>query len=164
MRDVTRAWSNPGSGIRLGGNVSRFLGLFFIAALLVGATGLATPGPTEAASCVRFNSSNFNAPGNDNYSYNLNGEWVRIKNYCTTTKYISGWTIKDYGSKHTYRFPTGVKIRPGYSITLYSGVGTNTTTKRYWGRTYGAVWNNTPPEYAYLRDAYGVLKSKRTEY
>jgi hypothetical protein len=143
---------------------SRFLGLMLVAVVVLGGAGLASPAPTEAASCVRFSATNFNAPGNDNYAANLNGEWVRIKNYCTTTKSLSGWTIKDYGSKHTFRFPTGVSIRPGYSITLYSGTGTNTSTKRFWQRTYGAVWNNTPPEYAYLRNAAGTLMSKRTEY
>jgi hypothetical protein len=132
--------------------------------VVAGGATLAAPGPVDAASCVRFSATNFDAPGNDNYAANLNGEWVRIKNYCTTTKSLSGWTIKDYGSKHTFRFPTGVSIRPGYSITLYSGRGTNTSTKRFWQRTYGAVWNNTAPEYAYLRNASGVLQSKRTEY
>ena len=40
----------------------------------------ANPTPTAAASCVRFVATNFDAPGNDNYAANLNGEWVRIKN------------------------------------------------------------------------------------
>ena len=143
---------------------SRFSRLLLALVVLAGGASLATAAPTEAASCVRLSATHFDAPGNDNYAANLNGEWVRIKNYCTTTKSVSGWTIKDYGSKHTYKFPTGVKIRPGYSLTLYSGKGTNTTTKRYWQRSYGAVWNNTPPEYAYLRNSSGTLMSKRTEY
>ena len=63
-----------------------------------------------------------------------------------------------------YRLSYGVKIRPGATITLYSGRGTNTATKRYWQRTYGAVWNNTPPEYAYLKNAAGTLQSRWTEY
>jgi hypothetical protein len=95
---------------------------------------------------------------------NLNGEWVRIKNFCTSTRSLGGWTIKDYGSKHKYTFAAGVRIRTNTSITLYSGRGTNTSTKRYWGRSYGAVWNNTPPEYAYLRTAAGSLQSRWTEY
>jgi hypothetical protein len=122
------------------------------------------PPTAAAAACVRFSASNFDAPGNDNYSQYLNGEWVRIKNYCSTTKTLSYWTIRDYGSKHVYKFPYGVRIRPGYTITLYSGRGTNTSTRRYWQRTYGAVWNNTPPEYAYLRNAAGTQQSRWTEY
>ena len=140
--------------------MSRLLIALFAVGTLFGA-GLAIAPSAEAAACVRFSATHFDATGDDNY--NTNGEWVRIKNYCTTTKTLSGWTIKDYGSKHTYRFPTGVKIRPGYSITLYTGVGTNTSTKRFWGRSYGAVWNNTGTEWAYLRNASGTLQSKRTE-
>jgi hypothetical protein len=108
---------------------------------LIGMVGVAAPTPADAASCVRFSATRFDAPGNDNLAANLNGEWVRIKNYCSTTKSLSGWKIHDYGRKHVYTFPTGVRIKPGYSITLYSGKGTNTTTKRYWKRSYGAVWN-----------------------
>jgi hypothetical protein len=138
--------------------------IFAMLSFAAASTPGASPAAAEAAGCVRFVASNFDASGNDNYSYNLNGEWVRIKNVCSTTRYLSNWTIKDYQSLHTYRFPSGVKIRPGYTITLYSGKGTNTTTKRYWQRSYGAVWNNDPPEYAYLRNASGTLQSKWTEY
>jgi len=123
-----------------------------------------SPPRAAAAGCVKFVASNFDAPGNDNLAANLNGEWVRIKNVCATTKKIGGWKIHDYKKAHVYRFPTGFKIGPGKTVTLYSGVGTNTASKRYWGRTYGAVWNNSPPEWAYLRKADGTLMSKWTEY
>jgi hypothetical protein len=142
----------------------RFFGFLFGMVVLAGGVTLAAPTPTEAASCVRFSATHFEAPGNDNLASNLNGEWVRIHNYCSTTKSLSSWTIKDYNSLHTYKFATGVKIGAGSSITLYSGKGTNTATKRFWGRSYGAVWNNSAPEYAYLRNASGTLQSKRTEY
>jgi hypothetical protein len=133
-------------------------------AFTVAATPFASPPAAQAASCVRFVASNFNAPGNDNLRNLLNGEWVRIKNVCPTAKSVSGWTIKDYGSKHTYRFATGVSIRAGSTVTLYSGLGINTATKRYWQRSYGAVWNNAPPERAYLRNAAGALQSSWSEY
>lgn len=142
--------------------MSRIFGPILALALLAGTASFVAPTSVDAAACVRFSATHFDATGNDNY--NTNGEWVRIKNYCTTTKTLSGWTIKDYGSKHTYRFPTGVRIAAGASITLYTGVGRNTSAKRFWGRSYGAVWNNSAPEYAYLRNAAGVLQSKRTEY
>ncbi len=140
--------------------MSRLLiGLVALVALL--GVGAVQAAPTSAASCVRFSATNFNASGDDNY--NTNGEWVRIKNYCSTTKSLSAWSIHDYGRKHTYRFATGVKIKPGASITLKTGVGSNTTTTRYWGRSYGAVWNNSGTEYAYLRNSSGTLLSKRGE-
>ena len=63
--------------------------------------------------------------------------------------------------KHTYRFASGVSVKPGATITLKTGVGRNTTSTRFWGRSYGAVWNNTGTEYAYLRDGNGTLRSQR---
>jgi hypothetical protein len=135
-----------------------------VAAFAIAASPAGRPPIADAASCVRFSASNFDAPGNDNLAAKLNGEWVRIKNFCAAAKSLSSWTIKDYGSKHTYKFPAGVKIKAGASLTLYSGRGKSTATRRYWGRSYGAVWNNTPPEYAYLRNAAGKLQSRWTEY
>lgn len=125
------------------------------------AASFTDPAPATAAGCIRFVATNFNAPGDDNL--NPNGEWVRIKNVCATRKGLSGWTIHDYGRNHTYTFPSGVAIGPDKTITLYTGKGSATTSKRYWGKS-AAVWNNAPPEYAYLRKPDGTLMSKRTEY
>jgi hypothetical protein len=147
--------------------VRRLLSVSLALALLLSALAsapAANPAIAAAATCVKFVASNFDAPGNDNYPENLNGEWVRIKNVCSTAKGIGGWKIHDYGKKHTYTFPSGVSIGAGKTITLYSGVGTNSSSKRYWGRTYGAIWNNSAPEYAYLLTPAGTLKSKWTEY
>jgi len=115
------------------------------------------PGEASAAACVRFSATHFDATGNDNT--NRNGEWVRIKNYCSTTKLLSGWKIHDYGNKNTYTFRTGLKIGAGASITLYTGSGTNTSTKRFWDKSQ-QVWDNTGSEYAYLKNATGALQSK----
>jgi hypothetical protein len=139
-----------------------------LAIAMIGLTWTASPSanpPTAAAAgCIRFSATNFDAPGDDNQSANLNGEWVRIKNYCSTRKAIGDWKIHDYNRIHTYKFPAGLRIGAGNTITLYSGRGTNTSSKRYWGRSYGAVWNNDPPEYAYLRNGSGTLMSRTTEY
>ncbi len=150
-----------------GRSLVRFARAFLLAgALGIGASGLsvlpaADPSSVSAASCVRFSASNFDAYGNDHY--NLNGEWVRIKNYCSTSKLIGYWKIHDYGRKHVFTFPSGFRVGAYASVTLYTGYGTNTAAKRYWRRS-SAVWNNTPPEYAYLRNQYGTLMSRRTEY
>lgn len=122
---------------------------------------LVNPPPVLAAGCVRFVASNFDGPGNDN-NY-PNGEWVRIKNVCATRRNISSWVIHDYHRNHVYHFPSSFHIGAGVSVTLYSGHGDNTRRKRYWGYS-AAVWNNSPPEWAYLRKADGTLKSKWTEY
>ena len=120
-----------------------------------------SPTPAAAAGCVRFVASNFDAPGNDNN--NLNAEWVRIKNVCATSRGIGRWKIHDYGKAHVYTFPIGFRIGAGRTVTLHSGKGVSTSSKRYWGYS-GAVWNNSPPEWAYLRKPIGTLQSKWTEY
>ena len=140
--------------------------LLLVLALTAGlaAHGAAAPAAAEAASCVRITGGNFDAPGNDNLAANLNGEWVRIKNYCAVAAVLTGWRLHDYGTKHTYFFRTGQKIGPAVTMTLYTGRGTNTATKLFWGRTYGAVWNNTPPERAYLRNGARTVVSSWSPY
>ncbi len=143
----------------------RTLGVLVLAIALTGVITAALP-PTvaEGASCVRISGGRFDAPGNDNLAGNLNGEYIRIKNYCSTTKSIGGWKLHDYGRKHTYTFASTVRLGAGKTITVYTGRGTNSSTRRYWGRSYGAVWNNTPPERAYLRSGSGTLMSSWSLY
>ena len=134
----------------------------FRAFLLVVALGFAMVGTAtsvSAASCVRVVGGNWNPSGNENYPPALNAESVRIKNFCSGTAKVGRWVLHDYGKKHVYTFASTFKIGAGVTVAIYSGKGTNTATKLYWGRTYGAIWNNTPPERAYLRDAAGVLVS-----
>jgi len=138
------------------------LSVVFGAATMVGAAS--GPPSVDGASCVRISGGRFDAPGNDNDAAHLNGEYVRIKNDCTTAKYLTGWRLHDYGRKHTYAFRSGFRIGPGVTVTIYSGRGTNTSTKLYWRRTYGAVWDNAPPERAYLRNASGTLVSSWSPY
>jgi len=116
--------------------------------------------PVAAGGCVKFVASQFDAPGNDNL--NLNAEWVRIKNLCATGKSLSGWRIHDYNRNHTYTFQSGVRLGVGKTITLFTGHGTDASNKKYWDKS-GAVWNNDPPEYAYLKKADGTLMSRWTE-
>ena len=61
--------------------------------------------------------------------------------------------------RRTPTVPVRVKIGAGASITLYTGSGTNTSAKRFWGKTT-EVWDNTTSERAYLRNASGTLQSK----
>jgi hypothetical protein len=120
----------------------------------------ASPPNASAASCVRFVASQFDAPGNDNF--NLNAEWVRIKNFCSTRKNISGWKIHDYNRIHIYTFGSSVRIDAGKTITLFTGSGSDTRAKKFW-KMGSAVWNNDPPERAYLKMADGTLRSTWTE-
>ena len=40
----------------------------------------------------------------------------------------------DYAKKHTYTFASGLSIKAGATVTVYTGSGTNSATKRYWGQ------------------------------
>jgi len=97
----------------------------------------------DAAPSIRFNYAQYDSPGNDlpATNYKLNAEWVRVKNFSTVTKSISGWRIDD-PQGHRYTFPTGSKLGPGKSVVIHTGTGTNTTSHKYWRESY-YVWNNT---------------------
>jgi Lamin Tail Domain len=143
----------------------------FVGALVLALVGFAVlsspignPNEADATSCVRVVGGVINPAGNENYMPYLDNEYVLIRNYCSTYKTLTGWRVHDYGSKHTYHFPTGFKIYPGYYVKLHSGTGTNGKYNLYWQRTYGAVWNNTPPERAYLLNQYGTLVSSWSPY
>lgn len=142
----------------------RILGVALTLALAVWGVPAVAPSTTDAASCVRISGGNFDAPGNDNQAANLNGEYIKIKNTCSAAKSVGGWKLHDYGKKHTYTFASGFSIKAGATVTVFSGRGTNSATKRYWGRSYGAIWNNDPPETAYLRNGAGALQSSWSEY
>jgi predicted lipoprotein with Yx(FWY)xxD motif len=116
------------------------------------------------AVAIRIVGGNWNPPGNDNHAPALNAESVRIKNFSSSRKSLTGWRILDYRGAHVYRFPTGFSIGPGVTVTVFSGRGTRTATHLYWGRTTGEVWGNAFPERAYLRDATGKTVSTFTLY
>jgi hypothetical protein len=147
-------------------NIHRKTALIGVASFIAAASLFGAPGGTpaaQAAGCVKFVGSNWDAPGDDNYMPQLNDEWVKIKNTCSTTQSIGGWKIHDYNKIHTYKFASGTSIAVGARITLRSGTGTNTTSTKYWQRSYGAVWNNTGTERAYLRNSAGTVMSTWVE-
>jgi hypothetical protein len=133
-----------------------------IALALLSVLAIATPVAANSGGsrCVRFVASQFDAPGED--FHNPNGEWVRIKNHCASEKALGGWRVHDYSVIRSYRFTSGVRIGPGKTITLFSGQGDDTASKKYRGAR--ACWNNEPPEWAYLRKPDGTLVLRWTEY
>lgn len=78
------------------------------------------------------------APGNDHE--NRNGEYIVLRNEGSEPLGLTGWRIEDEAD-HTYQFPTGFTLAPGDTVTLYTGVGTDSDTALYWG-SEDAVWNN----------------------
>jgi hypothetical protein len=84
----------------------------------------------------------------------LNTEYIVFKNTTGTTQTITGWKIisSPATDNQAYKFPV-TKLAPGASLTLYTGRGTNTSTKRYW-RSAVPVWNNSG-DLAVLRNKAG---------
>jgi len=55
---------------------------------------------------------------------------------------LTGYTVSDETTKE-YSFPDGFTLPSGEQVTLYSGEGTETDAELYWGRSGGAIWNNS---------------------
>jgi hypothetical protein len=123
-----------------------------------------TAANAPAAPCVTIVGGAWNPTGNDNHPPALNAESVKVRNSCATSQSLTGWRILDYKSAHVFRFPSGFSIRAHATVTVFSGRGTRSATRLYWGRTSGEVWGNTYPERAYLRDAAGRTVSTFTLY
>jgi len=130
--------------------------------LVVGSLALVlASGVALAASRVQASGLHCDASGNDNYSSNLNGEYVVFKNSANRGIRMGGWKVHYKGRIHTYRFPSGFKLGAGKTVTLHSGKGNNGNGHLYWGRSNGAVWNNDG-DTATLRDRSGGFLDSRS--
>ncbi len=110
----------------------------------------------------------YDAEGND--AYNVNGEWVRVRNASSYAVPIGGWHIRDNAYRGNlnvgYTFPSWAKVPANGYITLYVGRGTNTSRKFYWGLTKPAFENpsGSPTFYgdgAYLTDPQLDIRASR---
>jgi hypothetical protein len=128
--------------------VRRLALLLACSAVLLGA-----PPAAEAAGPLQFGKVVYNSPGSDTRTNtSLNAEYVVIRNLASTTKCLTGWTVRDVAA-HVYKF--GSFCLGGYkSVTLHTGRGTNTAAQRYWG-SGNYIWNNTGDK-AYLRNSAGT--------
>ena len=134
--------------------VARRLVSVAVAATILGAALMVvTAGAAAAATtCISISGARFNAAGAD--ASNLNGEWVKITNRCSSIINIRGWRLKDKAG-NTYTFAS---LRMGNgSLFVHTGKGAARPGHRYWGRT-AEVWNNSS-EKAYLYRADGSLAS-----
>lgn len=123
------------------------------ALLAVAASGvLATP--AEAAPAIKVSKIYFDSPGTDSRTNaSLNAEYVVLRNVSTTTRDITGWTVRD-DTGYTYTLGT-TRLAPNATVTVHSGKGTNSAAHRYWQRT-NYVWNNTY-DTAVLRTRTGTV-------
>jgi len=108
-----------------------------------------------ATSSVRFGLIYYNSPGSDTGSNaSLNAEFARIKNTGSTSRNLTGWTLRD-NANHVYTFGS-FRLAAGKSVRVHTGKGTNTATNLYWGHSW-YIWNNTG-DTAYLRNSAGAEK------
>jgi hypothetical protein len=125
-----------------------------IACLVVAASLIALP--ANAAGAIQFRKIQYDPSGSDLpvTNYQLNREYVTIKNTGTTARSLTGWTVRDLAN-HVYTVPS-FKLGAGKSVKLHTGKGTNSSTDLYWGKGY-YVWNNTGDK-AILRNSSGTTK------
>ena len=108
---------------------------------------------TRSNFSVRVSFMHADAEGDD--SDNLNDEYVVFENNGTSPLNITEWSVQDKANNF-YTFPTFSLVN-GSSVTLYSGLGTDTTAQLFWGSTK-PIWNNEG-DTLYLRDAEGYYVS-----
>lgn len=130
---------------------ARAIIVLLIALLLIGASP-ALAGP------IQFGKIQYDPPGVDTRTNaQLNAEYVTLRNTGTRRVNLYGWTVRDVAG-HVYRFGGTLYLRPGYTVRIHTGKGTNTATHRYWRRSW-YVWNNTG-DTARLRNRAGTLMDR----
>ncbi len=90
----------------------------------------------------------------DATSNDPNDETVVIVNGSSAPLDMTGWTLRDTRG-HLYAFSAFMLPVDG-QVTLFTGKGTDSATRRYWGQSSG-VLDNTGPEILTLRDTTGLL-------
>ena len=124
--------------------------------------GAAEPPDTAAASAATGASPagidlsiHPDAPGNDHY--NLNGEYVILRNTTFGSVAIGGWTLCDL-VRHCYTFPAAAAIAPGDSAIVYTGAGPDDGW-RFYMHFRQAIWNNDG-DVAVLTDRAGRVMAR----
>jgi hypothetical protein len=85
------------------------------------------------------------------------GETVTVRNGGSAPADLTGWSIHDEGTKHTYRFPAGYVLAPGAAVTIRSD---NPAAPGELAWTSSPVWNNDG-DTAHLLNAGGAAVSTR---
>jgi hypothetical protein len=115
-------------------------------------------GRPPVATTVTITAVRYDPPGPDTRA-NRNREWLRLTNTGTRAVRLTGYLLRD-GDGRGYRFPD-TRLRPGRSLTVFTGPGRDTAQARHWGLRRH-VWDNGGRESAQLRDRYGRLVDRRT--
>ena len=137
----------------------RMLGaIVLVSAIAMPLVGSQTP--AVAAGKAKITAVYFDpGPGSDPLSQ-LNQEYVVIRNTSTHRLRMTGWKLHDVpraGTVHTYRFPRFV-LRPGKSVRIHTGKGSNTRTDLYWGRS-DYVWGDDSDKATLVNKAGTVVST-----
>jgi len=91
--------------------------------------------------CINIVGINANAKGDDNK--NKNGEWIELKNSCSSDVLMKGWLLKDSSASNRYEFGDFV-LQANKNVLIYSGCGIDFYDSLYWKCPEGkyAIWNN----------------------
>jgi hypothetical protein len=134
---------------------NRLIGLISALAIAVGVSVTVATPAQAATPAVMITKVYYNSPGSDTGSNtSLNAEYVRLTNKRSSTINLKYWYVRD-NTGYAYRFTASFYLKPGYSVYIHTGKGTNTSSHRYWGRSW-YVWNNTG-DTAHLRNSAGTL-------
>jgi hypothetical protein len=93
--------------------------------------------PANAANAIQFRKIQYDPSGSHvpATNYQLNREYVTITNTGTTTRTLTGWTVRDLAN-HVYTFPS-FKLGAGKSVRLHIGKGTNSGSDLSTGAVVG---------------------------
>ena len=84
---------------------------------------------------------------------NLNDKYFTLQNTGDEAVDLSGWRVEN-GHGGAFWFPSGITLALDATITIYSGSGTNTTTRLYW-HAAEPMWNSG--DLAFLLNASGKI-------
>lgn len=105
----------------------------------------------EAAGGVRITKIHYAQRGT-----NLNTEYVVIKNTSSSTVQLKGWEmVSAPSSDNQHFFFPRTSIGAGRTVVLYTGKGSSSPGKRYWGAT-SPRWDNSGDK-AVLRNDSGAV-------
>ena len=113
-----------------------------------------------AGGSVHFTSIHYNSGTSVVSNYELNKEFVTIKNSRSRTVRMRGWTLVDKrtaanGGNKVFHFPR-FRLAPGASVRVHTGKGQRSRHDLYWGLS-GYTWDDTGSDTAYLYNASGGL-------
>ncbi len=122
-----------------------------LATLLGCLAPLLPAGPALASGPVKIAKIHYAQSGT-----NLNTEYIVFKNTTGSTMRLKGWRVISAPSSDNqhYTFPR-TKVGPGHTVTLYTGSGTNSAGKRFWGAP-DPRWDNSGDK-AILKNASGAI-------